>query len=74
MFCLVSLSVILHIKNCSDCVFMVLFKLNLFLYINTFSTSNALGFKVSFAPATPEPHTQSRFGLFPEFYFANDQQ
>ena len=49
-------------------------ELNLFLYINTFSTSNALGFKVSFAPATQEPHTQSCFGLFPELYFANDQQ
>lgn len=44
-------------------------------YINTFSTSNALGFKDSFAPATPEPHTQSCFGLFPELLcFANDQK
>ena len=73
MVCLVSLSVILHIKNCHDCVFYGI-ELNLFSYINTFSTSNALGFKVSFAPATPEPHPQSCFGLFPELYFANDQQ
>ena len=37
MVCLVSLSVILHIK----CVFHGI-ELNLFSYINTFSTSNAL--------------------------------
>lgn len=74
MVCLVSLPVILHIKNCQDCMCFYGIELNLFLYINTFSTSNALGFKVSFAPATQEPHTQSCFGLFPELYFANDQQ
>ena len=41
MVCLVSLSVILHIKNCRDCVFHGI-ELNLFSYINTFSTSNSL--------------------------------
>ena len=53
-----------------DCVFMVLNLTCSYNYIN-----NALGFKDSFAQATPEPHTQSCFGLFPELLcFGNDQK